>query len=136
MLFRQGNGDDAGLIGLAGFVHNDPQNLPYAEQYFVGLIDKHFWAARPEDGVGLLFTYNSISGQLGKVQAAEEELGLPFSNGATGIQTHEMVLEANYDIHVTRGLNFQPELEYVVRPNAQSNIRDALVLGFKTHVTF
>ncbi len=45
-----------------------------------------------------------------------------------------MVLEANYDIHVMRGVNFQPELQYVFRPNAQTNIHDAAVFGFKAHV--
>ncbi|MBV9748171.1 MAG: carbohydrate porin, partial [Acetobacteraceae bacterium] len=39
-------------------------------------------------------------------------------------------------IHVFRGVNFQPEFQYVFRPNAQSNIRDAAVFGFKGHVEF
>ncbi len=136
MLLRHGQSATAGLIALAGFIHNDPQNSSYAEQYFAGLVDKGFWAARPDDGVGLLLLYNTVSGQLGKVEALEQEFGLPFSNGATGIQTHEMVLEANYDIHVYRAVDFQPEFQYVFRPNAQSNIRDAAILGFKSHVTF
>lgn len=136
MLVRQGKGSDAGITALAGFVSNDPQNSPYAVQYFVGMVDKGFWRARPNDGIGLLFTYNTASGQMGKIQAEQEEFGLPITNSATGIQTHEMVLEANYDIHVYRGVNFQPEFQYVFRPNAQSNISNALVLGFKAHVTF
>ncbi len=32
------------------------------------------------------FTYTTVSGQLGTVQA--QELGLPFSNNASGVQTH------------------------------------------------
>jgi porin len=136
MLVRQGPGDQDGVIVLAAFARNDPTVSTYAEQYSVGLVDRDFWRARPEDVIGLLFNYNSMSGLLGKVQAQEAEFGIPFSNGATGIQTHEMVFEANYNIHVYRGVDFRPEFEYVLRPNAQSNIHDAAVFGFKAHVQF
>ena len=136
MLVRQGPGDEDGIIALAGFVHNNPTNSVYAEQYFVGAIDRAFWPARPQDTAAMLFTYNTVSGQLGKVQAQEAELGLPLSNQATGVQTHEMILEVNYNIHVYRGLSFQPDFQYVVRPNAQSNIRNAAVFGFRAHVWF
>jgi porin len=136
MLVRQGAGDQDGTIVLAGFAHNDPNVSAFAEQYFGGLIDRGFWHARPEDAVGLFFDYNTMSGQLGTVQAEEAELGIPFSNGATGVQTHEMFVEANYNIHMYRGVDFRPEFQYVIRPNGQSNIRDAAVLGFKFHVEF
>ncbi len=136
MLVRQGNGDQDGIIALGGFVHNDPDNSPYAEQYFVGALDRGFWQARPQDAVGAVFTYNTISGVLGKVQTQEAEFGIPFSNNATGPQTHEMVLELNYDIHVMRGVNFEPDFQYVFRPNAQANIHDAAVFGFKGDVEF
>jgi len=136
MLVRQGKGGDAGIVALAGFIHNDPNNTAYAEQYFAGVLDKGFWAARPLDVIGALFTYNTVSGRLGHVQAIEEQLGLPLSNNATGIQTHEMIAEANYSVHVMRGVTFEPDFQYVMRPNAQPNIHDAVVLGFRAHVSF
>jgi len=136
MLVRQGNGDQDGIIALAAFAHNDPNVSAFAEQYFAGLVDRAFWHARPEDAVALFFNHNRMSGPLGEVQAEEDELGIPFSNGATGVQTHEMFIEADYNIHVYRGVDFRPEFQYVVRPNGQSNIRDAAVFGFKVHVEF
>ncbi len=136
MLVRNGNGYQDGIIALAGYVHSNADNSPYAQQYFLGLLDRGFWRDRPQDAVGLLFTYIAMSGTLGKVQAEESELGLPISNAATGVQTHEMILEANYNIHVYRGLDFRPEFQYVIRPNAQANIRNAAVLGFKVNVEF
>jgi len=136
MVVRQGPSDTDGIILLGGFVHNDPNNSPYAEQYFAGALDQGFWRARPKDTVGLLFSYNTVSGALGKAQTREAELGIPFSNNATGVQRREMILEVNYDIHVAQGLNFQPEFQYVFRPNAQSNLHDAAVFGFKAHVAF
>ena len=136
MLMRQGPGDQDGIIALGGFVHNDPNNSVYAEQYFGGVLDHGFWSARPQDTVGLLFSYNTVSGALGNVQGQEAELGLPFSNGATGIQTHEMILEVNYTIHVYRGVSFMPDFQYVFRPNAQTNIKNAAVFGFRANVSF
>jgi porin len=136
MLVRNGPGDQDGVIALAGFVANNPNNSTYAQQYYAGLLDRGFWRARPQDFIGLLFTYFAMSGDLGKVQAEQLELGLPVSNSATGIQTHEMILEANYNIHVYRGVDFRPEFQYVFRPNAQSDIRNAAVFGFKANVEF
>jgi porin len=135
-LVRQGDGDQDGIIALAGFAHNDPNVSAFAEQYFEGLVDRSFWRARPEDAVALFFNYNTMSGPLGTVQADEAALGIPFSNRATGVQTHEMFVEANYNIHVYRGVDFRPEFQYIIRPNGQSNIRDAAVFGFKIHVEF
>jgi porin len=136
MLVRQGEGDQDGIIALAGFAHNSPSVSTFAEQYFGGLLDRGFWRARPEDALAFFFDYNTMSGPLGTVQGEEAELGIPFSNGATGVQTHEMFVEANYNIHVYRGVDFRPEFQYIIRPNAQSNIRNAAVLGFKFHLQF
>ncbi len=136
MLLRHGSGPTDGVIALAGFVHNDPNNTAYAAQYFAGLIDKGFWAARPLDSINLLGIHTTISGRLREVQVIEQSLALPYSNGATGIQTQETVLEVNYDIHVMPGVHFQPDLQYVIHPNAQTNIHDAGVLGFRARVSF
>ncbi len=77
-----------------------------------------------------------MSSTSGKAQASESEFGIAISNAATGIQTHEMIFEANYNIQVYRGVNFEPDFPYVIRPNAQSNIPNAAVLGFKANVEF
>jgi porin len=136
MLLRQGPGDQDGIVVLGGYIHNNPQNSVYADQVFAGVVDRGFWAARPQDAMALLFTYNTVSGALGNVQAQELSLGLPLSNSATGVQTHEMVLEVNYNVHVWQGVSFQPDFQYVIRPNAQANIHNAAVFGFRAHVWF
>jgi porin len=136
MLVRQGPGNNHGIIALAGFIDNDPNHTAYAQQYFVGMVDRGFWPARPEDAISLLFNYVAISGTLGKVQAVEQTLGLPISDNATGIQTHEMIFEANYNVRVIPGVHLQPDFQYVFRPNAQSNIKDAAVFGFRASVQF
>ena len=136
MLLRSGPNDGAGLVALAGFIHNDPNNSVYAEQYFAGAVARGFWKARSNDAIGLLFMYDTVSGRLGSVQDLQATLGLPLSNGASGVQRREMILETNYDIQVFRGLNVEPDFQYVFQPNAQSNLRAAAVFGVKAHVEF
>ncbi len=47
-----------------------------------------------------------------------------------------MVLETNYRIHVYRRLIFQPDFQYVFRPNAQANIKDTAGFRFRARVEF
>jgi porin len=140
MVVRNGPGASDGLVLLAGYAHMTPGTSSYTDQVFAGALYSDFWAARPADTIGFLFTWQSMSGSLGKQQALDSEFGLPFVNeaGSTnpGIQTHEEQIELNYDITVGHGINLQPTFQYVFRPNAQSNIKDAAVLGIKTHVNF
>jgi porin len=47
-----------------------------------------------------------------------------------------MVVEANYSIPIYPGIQIQPEFEYFIRPGGVSSVRNAAVLGLKTHVLF
>ncbi len=136
MLVRNGPGDDRGLIALAGIIENDSNNTQYGQQYFAAFLDRGFWNARPQDGAGILFTYVAVSDRLAAVESIEQSLGLPLSNNVTGVQSHEAILELNYDIHVYQGVHFQPDFQYVFRPNAQANLHDAAVFGFRARVEF
>jgi porin len=136
MLVRHGPGKASGIIALCGFIHNDPNNSAYAEQYFAGVLDRGFWQSRSADTVALLVIHETISGRLGNVQGVDRALDLPYSNGATGIQGHEDIFEANYNIHVYRSISLQPDVQYVIHPNAQASISNAVVLGFRAHVGF
>ncbi len=136
MIVRNGPGATDGIILLAGYAHADPDLSGYSNQVYAAILDSDFWAARPQDTIGFLFNYANVSGALGKEQALDSEFGLPFANGATGIQTHQEIIELNYDIHVAPGVNFEPDFQYYFRPNGQSNIKDAALLGFKSHINF
>ncbi len=145
MLMRNGPGQTDGLIALGGFVHNDPNVLNEENQFEAGLIDTGFWKARPLDTVAIGFDYQTISGGSTKTEELEEELGTlpapppgevpsykPYT--VTGLQSHAFVIEANYQIHVFRGVTFAPDFQYFIRPNAQTNLPDAAILGFWSHV--
>ncbi len=136
MIVRNGPGSTDGIILLAGYAHGDPSLSAYQDQAFFAILDRDFWAARPQDTIGLLFNYQQVSGQLSRQQEFDQQLDLPLSNGATGRQSHQQIIELNYDIHVTSGVNLEPVFQYYFRPNAQTNIKDAAIFGFKSHITF
>jgi porin len=57
-------------------------------------------------------------------------------NDATGVQTDQVLIELSYDIHLVEGADFMPDFQYMIRPDAQKNIPNATVLGFKSHFAF
>ena len=71
MLVRQGSGRP-GRHHRAGRIR--PQQADQLglspNSISLGAIDRGFWPARPQDAVGLLFNYNTMSGTLGEVQAS------------------------------------------------------------------
>ena len=140
MLVRNGPGGTDGIIVTGDYNHNDTRYALRANQYVIGLIDRDFWKARPFDTIDLLFAYQDISSQLTKVQNTEQELGLPITGGfgsfpgAAGPQTHAINIEANYQIHVYRGVTFAPDFQYFIHPNAEAKLPDAALIGFKTHI--
>jgi carbohydrate-selective porin OprB len=78
----------------------------------------------------------TVSDRLAKVQTVEQDLGLPFSDGATGVQSHEEIFELDYQFCPVPGITFMPDFQYVFRPNAQTYIQDAAVCGFRAYVNF
>jgi porin len=136
MLIRNGKGDVNGLIVLGGFIHNESDKTAYARQYYAGFIDAGFWPARPKDSISVVMTYVEVSSQLRRVQDVETDLGLPISNYATGPQSNEALIEINYKAHILPGVRLQPDFVYIVRPNGQANLHDAVVLGFRATAEF
>ena len=135
MLLRNGPGPSSGLIVLAGYSHNDPETSYRSDQFYGAMEDLGFWKARPFDQINLLGSYQRVSGLFGKAQGLESDEGFPIlSGGASGVQTWTATFEANYAIHLYRGVVFAPDFQYMIRPNAQSNLPNAAFLGFKSHV--
>ena len=137
MLIRNGKTPNAGLVVLAGYSHNDPETSIGEDQWYVGAQDGGFWARRPLDQINLLMAYQTVSGLATHSQEIAQAEGLPPSDtvdGASAPQRWTMTFEANYAIHVYRGITFAPDFEYYIRPNAQANLPDAAFLGFKSHI--
>jgi porin len=135
MLFRNGPGPNRGLTLLGAYAHDAPGNSFYENFVWAGLLYSGFWSARPDDQIGLAFTYYQVSPELNRTESLEQAFDFaptyPY-----GVQNHGMVLEANYNFPIWRGVQVQPEVEYFIQPGGVSTIRDTLVLGVKTHVLF
>jgi porin len=50
--------------------------------------------------------------------------------------TAETVIEANYQVTLTNWLSITPDLQYVIRPNGSSAIKNAFVLGTQMAIVF
>lgn len=135
MLFRNGPLPNNGLTVLGAYVHDTPGNSFYQHFVWLGMLYSGFWKSRPSDQIGLAFTYYQASPNLTQKESLEAEFDLPPTY-PFGVQSHGMVLEANYQLPIFRGVYVQPEVEYFIRPGGVSSVRNALVLGLKTHVLF
>jgi porin len=135
MLFRTGPAPNSGLTLLGAYAHDDPDVSLFEHFVWTGLLYSGFWNARPYDRIGFAYTYYKVSPSLTQKEELEEEFGLPPTY-PFGVQTDAMVLEANYNFAIYRGVTLQPEVEYFIRPGGVSSVHDALVIGLKTHVMF
>ncbi|GBQ11183.1 carbohydrate porin [Swaminathania salitolerans] len=127
---------DPGLTGLWGFLYNDKRVSLRNWQVFAGLISRGTFRGRPDDTLALAFSYTAMSPGVQRSQELLRAQGKALPNRATGIQRHAVVMELNYGVHLFRGVLFQPVAELFMRPNGQGNLRDAVLLGFKSHVEF
>lgn len=64
----------------------------------------------------------------------------PYSNSqlasGNGPATVETVIELSYLIQLTKSLQLQPDLQYVIQPSGRANIPNALVIGFQVAMSF
>ena len=154
MILRNGPGATNGLILLGGYFQNSQNVSLRQKEAEFGLEDTGFWKARPLDSVNVGFSWLQVSPDITRAEEIQQELGnlVPLNTPATineipsnvgtspasttGVQSHTLILEANYNIHVYRGVTLAPDLQYFIRPNAQTNLPDAALFGFIAHVQF
>jgi porin len=125
-----------GVTALAGYEYNSPEVSLFEHYAFFGLVDVGAFSWRPEDQVGFEVAYGRVSPFLTQVQRLQAEFGLPLSNGAPGVETHEIILEANYHIKLYSSLYLMPDLQYIIRPSAASTYPNAWVAGFRISAIF
>ena len=135
MIARHGEGDTNGLILIAGFVHSDPRDSQLANSAFAGLVDQGLIAGRPDDTAGLVVAYADVSDSLIATQRLQQALGLPLSK-ADAVQSHEMVIEADYEATIDKHFKLMPDVQYVIRPGAANTHRNALVVGARLTAQF
>ena len=113
MLYKESNTDNQGLIFFSVFTYSPQEQINKFPFYYagglayVGLINN-----RDEDKTGFGFLIGEFSDDLPQ-------------------QDYEMILELTYKIQALKWLIAQPQMQYVVHPDGDQNIDDALVMGFK-----
>jgi porin len=135
-VWRPDSGSNRGLTVLAGYEYNTPDVSLLETFAFVGLIERGLLPWRPDDRAGFEFAYGRISNALSQVQELQASLGLPLSNTAPGVETYELVLEANYNIKLYQGLYFMPDVQYIVQPSGARTYPNAWVTGFRVSELF
>lgn len=146
MVYRNDPVEDHGLYVIANYGHDAATTSTFKDFYNIGLLDRGFWKARSYDQFGLMLTYYTVPRGLSRAQEYQINHGMVTGangifngllNGAPGIQTNSLLIEANYGIAAYRGVMIMPVFEYFHNVAAtRSTYKDAVVLGFKTNVTF
>jgi porin len=122
-LVRCGDATQDRHLGVFGaFVAAPNQRVNRVPYFFdTGLVMYGPSSKRPRDLVGLAVVYGSYSRDL---RRAEE-----INPASAGIQDFEMAVELNYGWTLRPGLLLQPDLQYVVHPNGNMRLHNALALG-------
>jgi porin len=140
MIARTGQGDTDGLIAFGGVVHADAATSPLENQVFGGLSSTASFIGRPQDTLGVAASWFEVSGALTATQQLEQTLGQPLTGGGlgtpTGVQSHEVELEAMYTVKAYRGVAITPDVQYIINPGGTPRTRNAVSLGLQVNATF
>ena len=117
---------DKGLnwFGRLGFA---PQDQNFIGFYFdTGLTYKGLIPSRDDDTIGIAFDYAQLSVVAQKAAIVSGSVGV----GA------EMLLEVTYQAQITKWLGMQPDLQFVVNPGGNQDLKNAFVIGLRVAITF
>jgi porin len=97
-----------------------------------GVIWRGPFERRPTDMAGFAVIYGRFSDNLRQMQILSQTL-----NSGQIVQTNETVFEWSYRFRLREGaMYFQPDFQYIVRPNGESAIPNAFVAGCQVGVNF
>jgi porin len=122
-LLRWGDStQDRHLGAFGGFTAAPDQRVNRVPYFFdTGMVAYGPSSKRPRDLIGFAVVYGSYSRDL---RLAEE-----INPEPAGVQNLEMTAELNYGWVVRPGLLLQPDLQYVVHPNGNTRLHNALAIG-------
>ncbi len=105
---------------------SDGDTTPYRAAGSAGLTASHLVPGRPDGVLALGFSWGTLSA---KYRANSADAGAP-------LDTAEIAIELTYADKLGAHLTLQPDLQYIHRPSGDPTIKDALVLGLRTAVSF
>ena len=110
-----------GVLGAFTFAPDQRVNkMPYF--FDTGLVAYGPLRSRPRDFAGFAVVYGSYSRDLRRMEEIQ-------SSSSAGVQKFEMALEWNYGLAIRPGLLLQPDIQWLVRPNGNQTIPNALAVG-------
>jgi porin len=126
MVYRHGeHGSARGLTPFVALLFSPDQDInPMPFFANGGLVYQGPFSSRPLDRAGLGIAYGAFSRPLRRAQR----------DAQSPPQTHEVALELTYILQVSRWLQVQPDVQYIINPGGTGRIRDALVIGFQIAV--
>jgi len=135
----QGRCDDCGLAAFVQ-VMGAPSSFNLSDFFIEGGFNwKGPWQGRDDDVIGLAVSYVGISPA---AQAFRSDV-IAVTGTGSRYAGNETVIEATYVYKAAVWLAFQPDLQYVVNPNAgipsaasRTPVRDALVAGIRATIQF
>lgn len=136
MIKRNTRSNIGGLIVFGNFTRSDPNLSAFKQQATIGFEDVGEIYGRPRDGFGMQVTYAWVSDAMRARQNQYLAHYGRYPSGLYSIQSYEMIIEAQYSYHLYRAVDLQPDLQYIVHPNSQSGIKNALILGGRARANF
>jgi porin len=114
-------------LGWFGRIAFGPQDRNFIGFYLdTGVTYKGLVPGRDKDTIGIAFAYAQLT------QGARHAA---IISGSTGVGA-EMNFEVTYQAQITRWLSIQPDLQFVINPGGNQDLKNALVIGLRTAITF
>ncbi len=126
MLYAEDDSFNEGLSAFLALSYAPPDVNRITFMAAGGLSYKGLIEGRPDDALSLIGAYGDFSSDL-----SDSQVAAGLSN-----QTGEGLLEINYRAQLAPWIFVEPDAQWIINPNGQSNIDDALVLGLAFGVVF
>ena len=127
MIYREAANSDRGLTIFGVFVYAHPDTALLQYFWEAGLLYRGTFPGRDQDTIGLAVNQSRVSSQLISAQK---------NQGSVPVQSAETDIELNYRAQLTPWFSLMPNLQFVIRPNADESIPTAVVLGLQAGLTF
>ncbi len=117
---------EKGLYFFSMFTYAPPYNNTLSFYFQSGLVYEGLIPTRDHDKLGIVYGYGSYSDQYANINRSKH---LPYA-------TNQSMVEIDYNMALTKWLNFRPFYQLLINPAADNTQKNANVLGFAIFATF
>lgn len=140
-LWREKPDSDEGLGAYCRIAPWLPQDINPVDLYVAGgLIYQGILPSRGQDLLGVAVAYVDISDRLRGLQNDANTIvelgGTPKTLTYGPLPDYEMALEVTYKVVLASWWSIQPDFQYIFHPGGSTALKDAVVLGVRTTISF